>query len=98
MAPFPLSVLRSKTGQVWGFRLLHGGAAICPGRTLDSGSGEICVESHIVRDCAHYTWAPGDACSYLPIMPKISKDGGESVGPKQVELPEPLAGRCGGGG
>lgn len=57
-------------------------------------SGESCVELHLARDCAHYSWALGDACPYLPIMPKINKDGGEGMDPRQVELPQPLAGSC----
>lgn len=58
------------------------------------GCEEICVELHLLRDCAHYPWVPGDACSYLPIMPKISKEGREGMGPRQVEFPQPLAGSC----
>lgn len=55
--------------------------------------GESCVEeSYLARDCAHYPLVPGDAYSYLSIMSKISKDGRESMGPRQVELPQLLSG------
>lgn len=46
------------------------------------GSGESCVELYLAGDCAHYPLALGKACSYLPIMPKISKDGEEGMGPR----------------
>lgn len=35
-------------------------------RTVGEESGERCVEQQLARDCAHYSWALGDACSYLP--------------------------------
>lgn len=91
-------LLRRETGHIWGLRLLHYGSGMGPSRTPGNGSGESCVELHLARDCADYPLAPGDACSYLAIMPKISKDQGEGMGPRQVELPRPLARSRWGGG
>lgn len=51
------------------------------------GRNESCVEPHLARDCAHYLLFPSDVYTYLPIMPKISKDGEEGMGPRKVELP-----------
>lgn len=57
-------------------------------RTVGEESGERYMEQQLARDCAHYSWALGDACSYLaPPMSEISQDGGEGMGPRQVELP-----------
>lgn len=56
-------------------------------RTVGEESGKGCVEQQLARDCAHDSWALGDACSYLPAMSEVSRDGGEGMGPRQVELP-----------